>query len=229
MTLKGRTALVTGGNRGIGFEVCQQLAAEGARVLLGSREIKQGTAAAKTIGENVEAVQVDVSDRKSILNFLNGLKTHVDVLVNSAAVIDRGNDVFDLDDEELQCIIRTNLIGPVMLGKYLGAEMKKRKWGRIVNVSSGMGAISHGLGTDSPAYRLSKLAINGLTMMLAASLRGSGVLVNSVDPGWVRTDMGGPSATRSPEAGASSIVWAVLIPDNGPTGGFFRDGKRLEW
>ena len=107
--------------------------------------------------------------------------------------------------------------------------MKKRGWGRIVNVSSGMGSISGGLGADSPAYRISKVALNALTITLAEALSGSGVLVNSVDPGWVRTEMGGKSATRSVQQGANSVVWAAVLPDDGPTGGFFYDGKSSSW
>jgi NAD(P)-dependent dehydrogenase (short-subunit alcohol dehydrogenase family) len=107
--------------------------------------------------------------------------------------------------------------------------MKKQGWGRIVNVSSGMGSVARGFGGDSPAYRISKLALNGLTIAMAEALNGSGVLVNSVDPGWVRTEMGGKSATRSVQQGAHSVVWAALLPDNGPSGGFFYDGKPVQW
>src|SRR5262249_7016765 len=112
---------------------------------------------------------------------------------------------------------------------HFAEYMKERRWGRVVNISSGMGSITRGFGPDSIGYRISKLALNGLTVALADSLRGTGVLVNSVDPGWVRTDMGGPSAHREPEEAARSIMWAVLIPDNGPSGGFFRDGKRIDF
>jgi NAD(P)-dependent dehydrogenase (short-subunit alcohol dehydrogenase family) len=173
-------------------------------------------------------VQVDVSDVNSVHNLLRQIPA-VDILINNAAILDRAPDLLSLDDEELEAVIRTNLIGAAILAKNLAIQMKKRRWGRIVNVSSGMGSISRGLGADSPAYRISKVALNGVTISLAKALHHSGVLVNSVDPGWVRTEMGGRSATRSVEKGAESIIWAALLPDDGPTGGFFYDGKPAQW
>jgi NAD(P)-dependent dehydrogenase (short-subunit alcohol dehydrogenase family) len=232
MRLKGKTALVTGGNRGIGFEVCKQLASEGARVLLGTRDLEKGmTAVAELHKEfnDITVVQLDVSDLASIQPFAEGLKEPVDILINNAALLDRSRSLFTLPDEQLIRIIHTNLLGPKLLTKYIAPGMVARRWGRIVNVSSGMGAISRGLGGDSVGYRVSKLALNGFTLCMADTLRGTGVLINSVDPGWVRTEMGGPSAHKSPQEGARAVVWAVLIPDNGPTGGFFREGRRMDW
>ena len=132
---------------------------------------------------------------------------------------------FWLKIDEFETVIRTNLIGAAILAKNLAVQMKKRRWGRIVNVSSGMSSLVRGFGADSPAYRVSKLALNGVSISLAQALKGSGVLVNSVDPGWVRTEMGGKSASRSVEEGAKSVVWAALLSDDGPTGGFFYDGR----
>jgi NAD(P)-dependent dehydrogenase (short-subunit alcohol dehydrogenase family) len=232
MRLKGKTALVTGGNRGIGFEVCRQLAAEGARVLLGARNLEKGMLALAELQKefvNSAFVQLDVSDLNSLHAFSDGLKEDVDIVINNAALLDRSRSLLTLADETVIQLIHTNLLGPMILTKYLSQKMVARRWGRIVNVSSGMGAISRGLGSDSIGYRISKLALNGFTVSLAETLKGTGVLVNSVDPGWVRTEMGGSSAHKSPEEGAKGIVWAALLPDNGPNGGFFRDGRRLEW
>ena len=204
MKLKGKTAFVTGANRGIGLEVCNQLGAEGARIIMGVRD----PSSAKTqldhlISSDVDAVivKIDVSNVDSIYEVTSSKLERVDILINNAAVLDRARNIFSLDDEELQKVIRTNLIGAALLAKYFGAQMKKQGWGRIVNVSSGMGSVARGFGGDSPAYRISKLALNGLTISMAKALNGSGVLVNSIDPGWVRTEMGGKAATRSVQEG----------------------------
>jgi len=232
MKLKGRIAFVTGANRGIGLEVCNQLGAEGAKIIMGVRD----PSAAKNqldelIGSGINAavLKIDVSDADSIREVTSSKLERVDVLINNAAVLDRARNIFSLEDDEFERIIRTNLIGAALLAKHFGALMKKRGWGRIVNVSSGMGSISRGFGGDSPAYRISKVALNALTLAMAENLKGSGVLVNSVDPGWVRTEMGGKSATRSVQQGARSVVWAALLPDEGPSGGFFYDGKPVSW
>jgi NAD(P)-dependent dehydrogenase (short-subunit alcohol dehydrogenase family) len=230
MRLSGRTALVTGANRGIGLELCRQLAAEGARVLLGIRhEGKEALDLLSSEGHEVSLLRIDTSDSDSIRSALNKLsETRVDILINNAAVLDRG-PIFSLSDQELENVVRTNLLGPMLLAKNLAEGMRKRNWGRIVNVTSGMGAISRGLGSDSIVYRVTKLALNGFTICLADALQGTGVLVNSVDPGWVRTKMGGPMAHRTPEEGARSILYAILLPDHGSSGVFFRDGRKVDW
>ena len=232
MDLKGRTALVTGANRGIGFEVCKQLGAENAKIIMGVRDPADAKSQLDDLikaGIDAVVVKIDVSNPKSIHEVIGSKLEGVDILINNAAVLDRVRNIFSLDDDELEKIIRTNLIGCALLAKHFGAQMKKRGWGRIVNVSSGMASVARGFGADSPAYRISKLALNGLTISMAEALSGSGVLVNSVDPGWVRTEMGGKSATRSVQQGAGSVVWAALLPDNGPSGGFFYDGKSVSW
>lgn len=229
MRLSGKTALVTGANRGIGFEVCRQLAAEGAKVLMAVRTRSMESLRALTSkGYVAEIIEMDVSDRNSIAQAIKNIREPVDILINNAALLDRG-DLLALADNEIENIVRTNLIGPMLLCKCFARQMRERRWGRIVNVTSGMGAISRGLGGESVAYRVTKLALNGLTISLAASLRDSGVLINSVDPGWVRTSMGGPMANRTPEEGAKSILYAVFLPDHGPSGFFFRDGRKVEW
>lgn len=232
MQLKGRTAFVTGANRGIGLEVCKQLGAEGARIIMGVRDpsgAKNQLDDLHKSGIDAVLLQIDVSDSDSIHELTSSKLERVDILINNAAVLDRARNIFSLEDDEFDRIIRTNLIGAALLAKHFGAQMKKQGWGRIVNVSSGMGSISRGFGGDSPAYRISKVALNALTIAMAENLNGSGVLVNSVDPGWVRTEMGGKSATRSVQQGARSIVWAALLPDDGPSGGFFYDGKPVSW
>jgi NAD(P)-dependent dehydrogenase (short-subunit alcohol dehydrogenase family) len=232
MQLKGRTAFVTGANRGIGLEVCKQLGEEGARIIMGVRDPSRAKSQLNDLieaGIDATLVHIDVSDRGSIHEVTSSKLERVDILINNAALLDRATNIFSLEDDEFERIILTNLIGAALLAKHFGSQMKKRGWGRIVNVSSGMGSISRGFGEDSPAYRISKVALNGLTITLAEALEGSGVLVNSVDPGWVRTEMGGKSATRSVQQGAHSVVWGALLPDNGPTGGFFYDGKPVPW
>ena len=229
MKLSGKVALVTGANRGIGFEVCRQLGAEGATILLGVRRQGEETLQALSRqGYPAEIVYMDVSNSSSIMDALGRLNKEVDVLINNAAVLDRG-DLFSVSGKEIETVAKTNLLGPLLLTRQLADDMRKRNWGRIVNVSSGMGAISRGLGSESVAYRITKLALNGLTICLAADLRNSGVLINSVDPGWVRTNMGGEMAQRTPAEGARSIVNAVLLPDDGPTGLFFRDGRKVDF
>ncbi|MCI0415479.1 SDR family NAD(P)-dependent oxidoreductase [bacterium] len=230
MRLSRRTAFVTGANRGIGLEVCRQLGAEGAKVFLGVRRGgKDQLDALLSEGYDVALVSIDTSDSDSIRSALDKLlETGVDILINNAAVLDRGS-LFSLSDTEVENVVRTNLLGPMLLARNLAEGMQQRNWGRIVNVTSGMGAISRGLGADSVAYRVTKLALNGFTICLAEALRGTGVLVNSVDPGWVRTSMGGPMAHRTPEEGARAILQAVLLPDSGPSGVFFRDGRKVDW
>ena len=231
MQLKGKTTLITGANRGIGFEVCRQLGKEGATILMGVRDLDAASKSLKQLideGLAASLVQIDVSDLNSVHNFLKSHTGPIDVLVNNAAILDRAPNLLSLDDHEFETVIRTNLIGAAILAKNLAVQMKKRRWGRIVNVSSGMSSLSRGFGADSPAYRVSKLALNGVSICLAQALQGSGVLVNSVDPGWVRTEMGGKSASRSVEEGAKSVVWAALLSDDGPSGGFFYDGRPAE-
>jgi NAD(P)-dependent dehydrogenase (short-subunit alcohol dehydrogenase family) len=229
MRLSGKTALVTGANRGIGLELCRQLAFEGAKIFMAMRrKAPESLRPLTSAGYDVEPIDMDVSDRNSIAQAIKTIHKPIDILINNAAVLDRG-DLLSLTDQEIENVIRINLLGPTLLCKYFGRQMRERGWGRIVNVTSGMGAISRGLGSESVAYRITKLALNGLTIALAASLRDTGVLVNSVDPGWVKTSMGGSMAPRSPEQGAKSILYAVFLPDHGPTGFFFRDGRKVDW
>ncbi len=152
------------------------------------------------------------------------------ILVNNAGVLldPRGSRVLDTDIDRFRATLETNFYGPLRLVRALVPAMRRNAWGRVVNVSSGLGQIST-MGSGTPAYRISKAALNALTRMLAAELAGSGVLVNCMCPGWVRTAMGGPKATRTPEAAADTAVWLATLPDDGPSGGFFRDRQPIPW
>jgi NAD(P)-dependent dehydrogenase (short-subunit alcohol dehydrogenase family) len=227
-------ALVTGAGRGIGLEVVRQLAQRGFTAVLGARDLEKGQAAARTLsadGVEVEARQLDVDDADSVCEVARGLGGEfgrLDVLVNNAAVLyDTWQRGVDADLDVVHQALETNLFGAWRTTQACLPLLRRSSHGRIVNVSSGAGSVS-GMGAGTPAYSVSKAALNALTRILAAELRGDGILVNSVCPGWVATDMGGPGG-RPVEAGAASVVWAVLLPDDGPTGGFFRDGRPLDW
>jgi NAD(P)-dependent dehydrogenase (short-subunit alcohol dehydrogenase family) len=227
-------AIVTGANRGIGLEVCRQLAEHGFHVLLGSRDSAKGVAAAQRIratGGTIEAVELDVTNQQSI-DRLHRLVAdrfgRIDVLVNNAAILyDSGSHAVDADLQIVQQALDTNLFGAWRMCLSFIPLLRRSRHGRIVNVSSEAGSLTS-MGGGTPAYGTSKVALNALTRMLADELRGARILVNSVCPGWVATDMGGAGG-RPVAEGAASVVWAALLPDNGPTGGFFRDGARLPW
>ena len=232
MTESGRIALVSGGNRGIGREIARQLAQRGITTILGSRDEEKGQAAAKGMNGDVVVWQLDVADEKSVdrlASFVEEEFGRLDVLVNNAGIAnDRGQRGVDADLDRVREALEANLFGAWRLCEAFVPLMQRNGYGRIVNISSGMGALND-MGGGSPAYRVSKTALNALTRILASELRGSGILVNSVCPGWVRTDMGGSHASRSVEEGADTPIWAATLPDNGPTGGFFRDRRPVSW
>ncbi|MBK8025044.1 MAG: SDR family oxidoreductase [Chloroflexi bacterium] len=229
-----RIALVTGANRGIGLEVCRQLAGQGMTVLLGSRDATKGQAAAESLrrrGAVVQPVQLDVTDRESIERTRAAVERdygRLDVLVNNAAALyDTWQRAAEADLAQVREALEINTLGAWQMVQSFLPLLKRSNHGRIVNVSSQAGSLDS-LGAGTPAYSLSKAALNAFTIMLAADLRRSRILVNAVCPGWVATDMGGPGG-RPVEAGAASVVWAVNLPDDGPTGGFFRDGRSIPW
>jgi len=230
-----KIAVVTGANRGIGFEICRQLARQGTHVVLTSRDEEKGQAACHKLvaqGLDVRYHPLDVTDPDSIQRletFVRKECKRLDILVNNAAVYLEGQvSVVNLKLDLLRLTLETNFYGPLMLCQACVPLMKRRGYGRIVNVSSGAGQMTD-MGRGYPAYRISKAALNALTLILAAELRGTDVLVNAMCPGWVRTDMGGPSAPRSVEEGADTAIWLATLPNGGPQGGFFRDRQAILW
>ena len=228
-----RVALVTGANRGLGMECARQLSALGFTVLLAARNRQRAHEAARAIGSpRVHAVVLDVTSETDVARCGDLIRRdhlgRLDVLINNAAIhYDTGQTVLTADLHVVAEALATNLIGAWRVAQMAAGLMRPRRHGRIVNVSSGAGALAS-LDRHTPAYRASKVALNGLTLMLADELRESGILVNAVCPGWVETDMGGPGG-RPVQDGARSILWAALLRDDGPTGGFFRDGRSIAW
>lgn len=230
---KERIALVTGANRGIGKQVSIDLAKQGIYVLIGARnpgEAEDTLAAVKAVGKG-EILSLDVSKEQSIsaaLDTITGSFGKLDILVNNAGIFADPGSFFDTTSEDLHRTLLVNLYGPLRLIQTFLPMMIQNDFGRIVNVSSGMGQLSD-MGGGYPAYRISKTAINALTNVASAEAVGKNIKINSVCPGWVKTDMGGASATRPVEKGAETIVWAATLPDGGPTGKFFRDKKEISW
>ena len=236
MADSARVAVVTGANRGIGFEICRQLARAGLTVVLTSRSAAKGRAAVRTLRE--EGLQVDhhVLDVtspvgiKALAADLAKRYGRVDVLVNNAGVLidPQGSRIADSRPQTYHKTLETNLLGPLLVIQALLPLIKKSGHGRIVNISSGLGRLAT-MDAGSPAYRISKAALNALTAMLAAEVRGSGILVNATCPGWVRTAMGGPNAPFSVEEGADTAVWLATLPADGPSGGLFKERKPVSW
>jgi NAD(P)-dependent dehydrogenase (short-subunit alcohol dehydrogenase family) len=229
-----RVAVVTGANRGIGLEVVRQLARDGYTAILSARDAGKGAAAAeRLLAEGLDVVprQLDVADPASVAAFGTALERdhgRLDVLVNNAAILyDTWQSGVEADLDVVREALETNLLGAWRAVEACLPLLRRSASGRIVNVSSGGGALTD-MGGWAPAYRVSKTALNALTRILAAELRRDGILVNSVCPGWVATDMGGPGG-RPVDQGAASVMWAVRLDDDGPTGGFFRDGRRIDW
>jgi len=235
MSENDRVALVSGGNRGIGRDVVRQLGERGIAVVLGSRDLKRGEEVAADLqakGLRVVAKQLDVRDEPSVERLARELEEEfgrLDILVNNAGIADpwRGT-AEDADFDAVKDVLETNLFGAWRLAKAVIPLMRRNGYGRIVNLSSGMGQLSD-MGGHSPGYRVSKTGLNALTRMLASELADENILVNSVCPGWVRTDMGGSGARRSLEEGADTPVWLATLPDGGPSGSFFRDREPIPW
>ncbi len=231
-----KIAVVTGANRGLGLEISRQLAVRGVHVVMTARDPHKGMAASEGLhrqGLSVAFLPLDVTVQESVDTLARALEQRfdgLDILVNNAGILPegRGAQALTLDLGVFRQAFETNTLGPLRLCQALVPLMKKRGGGRIVNVSSGLGQLAE-MGAGTPAYRVSKTALNALTRILAAELAGEGIKVNAACPGWVRTDMGGPNATRSVEEGADTPVWLALLPDDGPTGGFFRDRQPIPW
>jgi NAD(P)-dependent dehydrogenase (short-subunit alcohol dehydrogenase family) len=230
-----RLALITGANRGLGLETSRQLLTKGLNVVLTGRDEEALARAAAMLGQGedrVIMVPMDVTEVGSIERAQKIVERRfgrVDVLVNNAGVLlFENDDVLAIPSEGYQRTFDTNVFGVIEVCRVFAPEMARAGYGRIVNVSSGAGQLAT-MSTYAPAYSMSKTALNAFTRILAHTYRGRGVLVNAVDPGWVRTDMGGPSAPRSLREGADTIAWLATLPDDGPTGGFFHDRRAIEW
>lgn len=224
-------ALVTGSSRGIGREVCRQLAGLGYTVLASARSADDAAAVAADLGERVAPLTLDVTSPSDAARAADAVADRygvLDVLVNNAAITyDTWQQAVDADLDVVREATETNLYGAWRLVQAMLPLLRASRHGRIVNVSSEAGSLTS-MGGGTPAYTVSKVALNALTRMLAAELRPDRILVNAVCPGWVATDMGGHGG-RPVAAGAASVVWAATLPDDGPTGGFFRDGRALPW
>jgi NAD(P)-dependent dehydrogenase (short-subunit alcohol dehydrogenase family) len=222
-----RSVLITGANRGIGLEVARQLAARGDRVYLSARRRRDAEAAAGSIDGDAIPLQLDVTDDQSIVEAARSVR-ELDVLINNAGIhYDTWQLASTADLTVVAEALDTNLLGAWRTTLALLPLLRDSPAGRIVNVSSVAGSLTS-MGSGTPAYHVSEAGLNAFTRTLAAELRGDRILVNSVCPGWVATDMGGPGGGPV-ETGASGIIWAADLPDDGPTGGFFQEGRRVSW
>lgn len=233
MAKQPRIAFVTGANKGIGFEVVRQLARKNYRVFLGARDDAAGQAAAEKLRADgdIRFIKIDISKVDSVRHAaeeFSRTSERLDTLVNNAGLLlDDDKDVLTLTPQLFETTLRTNTLGALLVAQAFVPFLKKSDAPRIVNVSSGSGQLSDGADGWAPAYSISKTALNGVTVQLAAALPK--FAVNSVCPGWVRTDMGGTNANRSVAEGASGIVWLASDAPQGETGKFWRDRKVISW
>jgi NAD(P)-dependent dehydrogenase (short-subunit alcohol dehydrogenase family) len=231
-----KIALVTGANKGIGLEIVRQLAKAGFRVFLTARDRQRGEEASKTLqqdGLSVEFLQLDVADETSIDKLAKELPSqieHLDVLVNNAGIyLDASNaSVLEVEPTLILQTLQTNTLGPLRLTQKLIPLLAKSNAGKVINVSSGGGQLTD-MSDWAPAYSLSKTALNAVTGMMAAALRDKHIVVNSICPGWVRTDMGGSGASRSVQQGADTVTWLATEAPSDLTGKFLRDRKVIPW
>lgn len=228
-----KTALVTGANKGIGFEVARELARLGLRVFLGVRDVKAGQGATEKLSKDgsVSFLEIDISKAASIQRAAEAIARetdHLDVLINNAGILlDDDKDALSITAEIFEATMRTNTLGPWLVAQAFAPLLRKSAAPRIVNVSSGGGQLEDGADGWAPGYCVSKTALNGVTVQLAAALPKCAV--NSVCPGWVRTDMGGENATRSVAEGAATIVWLATDAPHDLTGKFVKDRKVIPW
>jgi NAD(P)-dependent dehydrogenase (short-subunit alcohol dehydrogenase family) len=229
-----KTALITGANKGIGREVARQLAAKGFHVFVGARNVKAGRKAAEEIAKKcgkATFLEIDVANNNSVTKaareFSNN-EDHLDVLVNNAGIVADGDEaILEISDDLFRKTLETNTLGVLRATQAFASLLRKSKAPRVINVSSSSGQLTDGADGWAPAYSISKTALNGVTSQLAAALPK--FAVNSVCPGWVRTDMGGENASRSVEEGADTIVWLASEAPHGLTGKFLRDRKEIPW
>ncbi len=231
-----KVALITGANKGIGYETARQLGKRGFAVFIGARDHKAGHEAAESLcAEGYETVflPIDVCDPVSVANatgVFSQKANHLDVLINNAAIIEHeGVAITTLNVESLDRTMQTNVNGPILVTQFFLSFLEKATDGaRVINVSSSAGSLAT-MQTYAPAYSISKTALNAVTRQFAACLRDKNIAVNSLDPGWVRTDMGGANATRSVEQGAETIVWLAADAPIAETGKFWRDKQEIAW
>ncbi|MBV9274088.1 MAG: SDR family NAD(P)-dependent oxidoreductase [Verrucomicrobia bacterium] len=227
-----KIALVTGGNRGIGKEIVRQLAAKGFRVVLTARDPKAGAKTASTVKGDVEFLALDVADDQSIVQAAEDFgkrSDRLDVLVNNAGIYpDEGFNILTVPRELLVKTFQSNTFGAIRVIQAFLPFLSRADQARIVNLSSGYGELG-GLSSGVPSYCLSKLTLNGATIMLDQALRNGGIAVNSVCPGWVRTDMGGPNAPTPVEDGADTAVWLAAEAPHSFSGKFFRQRREISW
>ncbi|MBL8481370.1 MAG: SDR family oxidoreductase [Rhodocyclaceae bacterium] len=224
-------ALVTGANRGIGFEIALALAGQGYFVIATARQPAEARPA--YVGHSVEVWELDLRYAGSVARLAERLRRapgRLDVLVNNAGVmLDSGRrGALSLDPDVLRNTLDVNLIGALRITQACAPLLREAPAGRIVNLSSSLASLA-GMGSGTPAYRISKTALNALTRILAAEFADTPVKVNAMCPGWCRTEIGGPHAPRSAHEGADTAVWLSTLPADGPSGGFFRDRAPLEW
>jgi NAD(P)-dependent dehydrogenase (short-subunit alcohol dehydrogenase family) len=229
-----KTALITGANKGIGYEVARQLVAKGFHVFVGARNAKAGRKAVKEIAKepgNATFLEIDVADNDSVrtaVHELSNVEDHLDVLVNNAGIIVDGDDaILEISEELLRETLETNTLGALRVTRAFVPLLRKSKAPRVINVSSGSGQLTDGADGWAPAYSISKTALNGVTVQLGSALPK--FAVNSVCPGWVRTDMGGENASRSVEQGADTIVWLATEASQDLSSKFLRDRKEIPW
>ena len=230
-----KIAAVTGGNRGIGFQICRDLAKKGFKAVLTARDPEMGNRSARNLqdeGLDVEFYPLDVISTESIDKFSEKVLAEfgqLHVLVNNAAILpDEISPALSVGLEEVRETIETNVYGVLRLSQKLIPTMIENNYGRIINLSSGMGQLSD-MGSGYLAYRVSKTALNAVTRVLAQETSGYDIQINAVDPGWVKTDMGGPNATSTPEEGADTVVWLSTRPAGEPSGMFYKNRKIIDW
>ncbi|MED3817574.1 SDR family oxidoreductase [Priestia megaterium] len=230
-----KVALVTGGNRGIGYELVRQLAMKGFKVILTSRNSETGHKAVQKLKDShldVSFLTMDINNQTSIGQAAAKVSEQygkLDVLINNAGIyLDKNQKLVNLDPSVLEKTLETNFFGAYHVIRSFMPLMEQQAYGRIINVSSEYGAMSEMSSSGVGAYKLSKLILNGLTQLIAVESTKD-IKINAVDPGWVSSDMGGPSAPRTPQQAARSILWLATIGPEGPSGFFFKDGKQIDW
>ncbi|MEH2424362.1 MAG: SDR family NAD(P)-dependent oxidoreductase [Nostoc sp.] len=227
-----KRVLVTGGNRGIGFAIAQGLLTKDYEVIITSRSLDNAKLAAEKLQGKVIPIELDVTDDRSInqaVKILHQKIDRLDVLINNAGVYpDKDVNILTIDRELLDSTMNANTFGTIRMVQAFLPLLEKSPNAKVVNVSSGYGALS-GLSADVPSYCLSKLALNGATIMLAQALHSKGIVINSICPGWVRTDMGGSSATREPEQGADTAIWLATDAPRSINGKFLRDRQVISF